>query len=421
FPLRVLPQPWGTASPRRRRRPESPRRSSSRSSAPRLRPPRAQSPTVTRLQRRRPPRRQRRHHSPCRRGNQLLPRPLQAQQAGTPCASRLPQEWCRSTTTRRCRPPRSPSPLRSAAGASALSSMGASLTPGGCGARGGGEADGGGPHHQRHRQLHYGGGGDGARAPPQHTATGGLRALGAALQPVGGGARRTGALGDDAMGHQGRAEGRAAASTEATPSPTHHMDPCSFFRPALLLLPTSLAPYSLAAMAMGVHGFFSKCVLLGKCAACSAPFSALPSAAPSSHARVSRGHRCCGDEATAARGEVSFTWKQRVAVALGCAEALTTIHANNFVHRDFKATNVLLRQVSGRGRATREVGRKGRWDGEGGGTGREVQGEGRWEGKGGGRGREVGGEGRWEGREVGGEGRWEGKGGGRGREGAEAR
>ncbi|CAI7909168.1 unnamed protein product [Closterium sp. NIES-54] len=49
--------------------------------------------------------------------------------------------------------------------------------------------------------------------------------------------------------------------------------------------------------------------------------------------------------AKAARGEVSFTWKQRVAVALGCAEALTTIHANNFVHRDFKATNVLLRQV----------------------------------------------------------------------------
>ncbi|CAI5519389.1 unnamed protein product, partial [Closterium sp. Naga37s-1] len=48
--------------------------------------------------------------------------------------------------------------------------------------------------------------------------------------------------------------------------------------------------------------------------------------------------------AKAARGEVSFTWKQRVAVALGCAEALTTIHANNFVHRDFKATNVLLRQ-----------------------------------------------------------------------------
>ncbi|CAI5982733.1 unnamed protein product [Closterium sp. NIES-64] len=48
--------------------------------------------------------------------------------------------------------------------------------------------------------------------------------------------------------------------------------------------------------------------------------------------------------AKAAWGEVAFTWKQRVAVALGCAEALTTIHANNFVHRDFKATNVLLRQ-----------------------------------------------------------------------------
>ncbi|GJP86275.1 hypothetical protein CLOP_g16318 [Closterium sp. NIES-67] len=48
--------------------------------------------------------------------------------------------------------------------------------------------------------------------------------------------------------------------------------------------------------------------------------------------------------AKAKRGEVRFSWSERMRVALGCAEALTTIHANNFVHRDFKASNVLLRE-----------------------------------------------------------------------------
>ncbi|CAI7858838.1 unnamed protein product, partial [Closterium sp. NIES-53] len=50
--------------------------------------------------------------------------------------------------------------------------------------------------------------------------------------------------------------------------------------------------------------------------------------------------------AKARSGEVQFTWKDRLKVALGCAEALTAIHANGFVHRDFKAPNVLLREVS---------------------------------------------------------------------------
>ncbi|CAI5961883.1 unnamed protein product, partial [Closterium sp. NIES-64] len=45
-----------------------------------------------------------------------------------------------------------------------------------------------------------------------------------------------------------------------------------------------------------------------------------------------------------AKGEVHFPWRARLVVALGCAEALATIHDANFVHRDFKASNVLLRE-----------------------------------------------------------------------------
>ncbi|CAI7786955.1 unnamed protein product [Closterium sp. NIES-54] len=42
--------------------------------------------------------------------------------------------------------------------------------------------------------------------------------------------------------------------------------------------------------------------------------------------------------------EARFSWKKRVKVALGCAEALAAIHQNRFIHRDFKSSNVLLRE-----------------------------------------------------------------------------
>eukprot|EP00475_Leptophrys_vorax_P029130 TRINITY_DN4252_c0_g5_i1.p2 TRINITY_DN4252_c0_g5~~TRINITY_DN4252_c0_g5_i1.p2 ORF type:complete len:342 (-),score=-3.00 TRINITY_DN4252_c0_g5_i1:132-1157(-) len=48
--------------------------------------------------------------------------------------------------------------------------------------------------------------------------------------------------------------------------------------------------------------------------------------------------------AQAALGKVQFPWAARLRVALGCAEALAAMHAHDYVHRDFKASNVLLRE-----------------------------------------------------------------------------
>ncbi|CAI6006455.1 unnamed protein product [Closterium sp. NIES-64] len=46
----------------------------------------------------------------------------------------------------------------------------------------------------------------------------------------------------------------------------------------------------------------------------------------------------------AVQGKVEFSWKARLRVALMCAEALQVMHSHNYVHRDFKASNVLLRE-----------------------------------------------------------------------------
>ncbi|GJP75199.1 hypothetical protein CLOP_g5672 [Closterium sp. NIES-67] len=47
---------------------------------------------------------------------------------------------------------------------------------------------------------------------------------------------------------------------------------------------------------------------------------------------------------TSHTGEVHFPWRDRMRVAVGCAEALAAIHAHKFIHRDFKSANVLLRE-----------------------------------------------------------------------------
>ncbi|CAI5467977.1 unnamed protein product [Closterium sp. Yama58-4] len=44
------------------------------------------------------------------------------------------------------------------------------------------------------------------------------------------------------------------------------------------------------------------------------------------------------------RNGARFPWKDRVKVALGCAKALAAIHENRLIHRDFKSSNVLLRE-----------------------------------------------------------------------------
>eukprot|EP00475_Leptophrys_vorax_P019628 TRINITY_DN26914_c0_g1_i1.p1 TRINITY_DN26914_c0_g1~~TRINITY_DN26914_c0_g1_i1.p1 ORF type:complete len:261 (+),score=22.22 TRINITY_DN26914_c0_g1_i1:117-785(+) len=42
------------------------------------------------------------------------------------------------------------------------------------------------------------------------------------------------------------------------------------------------------------------------------------------------------------QGTDTFTWAQRLKVAIGCAELLAFIHNREYVHRNFKGSNVLL-------------------------------------------------------------------------------
>ncbi|CAI5504792.1 unnamed protein product, partial [Closterium sp. Naga37s-1] len=44
----------------------------------------------------------------------------------------------------------------------------------------------------------------------------------------------------------------------------------------------------------------------------------------------------------AAKGTEPFPWKERLRIARGSLEGLAAIHREGFIHRDFKAANVLL-------------------------------------------------------------------------------
>ncbi|CAI5980781.1 unnamed protein product [Closterium sp. NIES-64] len=47
----------------------------------------------------------------------------------------------------------------------------------------------------------------------------------------------------------------------------------------------------------------------------------------------------------AAKGTEPFPWKERLRIARGSLEGLAAIHREGFIHRDFKAANVLLTKV----------------------------------------------------------------------------
>ncbi|CAI5524791.1 unnamed protein product [Closterium sp. Naga37s-1] len=58
---------------------------------------------------------------------------------------------------------------------------------------------------------------------------------------------------------------------------------------------------------------------------------------------AAHGPRCVEQlMARVARGEVQFGWRERVQMAFTCADVLAQLHRLNLVHRNFKASNVLL-------------------------------------------------------------------------------